>query len=356
MKRERLLLSGATGYLMSVLLIGVVTLLGEAMKTAVHPTNLAMLYFIALIVVALRWGKGPAVFTAIAGVLCFDYFLVPPYNAFAVADIDYLFTFAIFLGVGLSISSLVLKTRQQAAEAKEKEIQAQYLMQTEKLQSALLHSISHDLRTPLVSITGALSGVLNDPLLQGEETRKELLTSAYSESRRLNTLVDNLLDMTRIDAGTLKLHLEPCDLKEIVRASLESLKDRIEKRPVHLDVAYDVSPISVDFKLMATVFTNLLDNAIKYSDPGSPIEIRIRRMRDGIGIDIEDEGFGVPDEELEKIFDKFFRAPQTRRINGTGLGLSICRGIIEAHKGKIWAENRGGKGLRISVKLPLEDA
>jgi two-component system sensor histidine kinase KdpD len=204
LKEDRGLFGWLTGYLMSILLVGIVTLLGEVMKTAVHPTNLAMLYFISLIIVALRWGRGPAVFTAAAGILCFDYFLVPPYYAFAVADIDYLFTFAIFLGVGLSISSLVFKTRQQAAEAKEKEMHASYLMQTEKLQSALLHSISHDLRTPLVSITGALSGVLNDPLLQGEETRKELLTSAYSESRRLNTLVENLLDMTRIDAGLSK--------------------------------------------------------------------------------------------------------------------------------------------------------
>jgi two-component system sensor histidine kinase KdpD len=227
--------------------------------------------------------------------------------------------------------------------------------QTEKLQTTLLNSISHDLRTPLVSITGALS-----TLKQGfdgieKKTRKELLETAYEESMHLNSIVGNLLDITRVEAGTLKINIKPCELRDIIGASLHALKDKLEERKVKVDIPPDIFEIPMDYSLMMRVFVNLIDNAAKYSPPDTAIEVIAERQGDDIIISVKDRGFGIPAGDLEHIFDKFYRAVKPRQVSGTGLGLSICRGIVEAHGGKIWALNNRDKGAVIKVQLPLQE-
>ena len=232
--------------------------------------------------------------------------------------------------------------------------QLKLVRETEKLQAALLNSISHDLRTPLVSITGALSSLLEDSSSLDPKMRKELLKSAYEESGSLNRLVGNLLDMTRVEAGTLKINAKFCDLRDVIGTSLQALKDKLEKRDVRIDIPQNMPEIPMDFTLMMRVFVNLVDNAVKYSNQDTPIEITAKLMDNEVKIEVKDKGFGIPEEDITRIFDKFYRAVKPRQITGTGLGLSICKGIAEAHGGRIFAENNPDKGATLTVILPLE--
>lgn len=240
--------------------------------------------------------------------------------------------------------------------AKQAEISRQLALMhdKEKLQAALLNSISHDLRTPLVSIKGALSSLLEDSGSLNPEIRKELITTAYEDSDHLNRIVGNLLDITRLEAQALITHIKPCELRDVIGAALQALKNKIESRNIIIDIPKNLPEVSMDFVLMMRVFINLVDNAVKYSQSHLPIGITVELKEKHVQVDIKDSGYGIPQSDLTKIFDKFYRTSQTRQITGTGLGLSICKGIVEAHGGRIWAENNVDQGAVLRVELPLK--
>jgi two-component system sensor histidine kinase KdpD len=247
-------------------------------------------------------------------------------------------------------SSVAIQRAKLAESSREMEL----AKQTQALQAALLNSISHDLRTPLVSITGALSTLSRDFESVDVDDRGELLQTAYEDSLHLNEIVGNLLDMTRVESGNLKLNIRQCDLRDLIGASLKALKDKLENRKVTVDMAEGVFEIPVDYTLMMRVFINLVDNAEKYSPAGSEIIIKAETADGEAVIQVKDSGFGIPGNDLEHIFDKFFRAVKPRQVSGTGLGLSICRGIVEAHGGSIWAQNNPDKGAVFFIKLPMK--
>ena len=253
------------------------------------------------------------------------------------------------LEVFASQAALAIERAQLAEHAR----QAQLLQATEKLQSALLNSISHELRTPLVAITGAFSTLKSDEGKLDDAMRRSLIADGQEEAERLNRLVGNLLDMTRIEAGALRLRYEPAELQDIVGTALERLSSRLEGRAVTVDVRSDSPTIPVDLVLVVQALVNLIDNAIKYSPPGSPIDIRGREADGWAEIAVYDRGSGVRPEDLEHIFDKFYRVHRPDNVSGTGLGLSISKGIIEAHGGRIWAENRPGGGAVVRFTLPV---
>ena len=232
--------------------------------------------------------------------------------------------------------------------------QTEILRATEKLQTALLNSISHDLRTPLASITGVLSSLRIEEDLLDFNTRHELIETAFGEAERLNRLVGNLLDMTRLESGMLKISLQPCDVQDVVGSALNALAMRLEGHPIGVEIPPDLPLVPIDYVLINQVLINLLDNAAKYSAEDGPINITARKTSSMVEIDIEDHGPGFPEEDLDRIFEKFYRVKRFENVVGTGLGLSICKGIIEVHGGKIWAENRSGGGGRIAFTLPLE--
>lgn len=231
--------------------------------------------------------------------------------------------------------------------------QAEVLQVTEKLQSALLNSISHDLRTPLVSITGALSALLADAGQLDPATERSLLENAHEEAGRLNQLVGNLLDMTRLEAGVLTIHKEPSDLQDVIGAALTYLGSRLQERTVQVDVAYEMPLTPLDFVPIVHVLVNLLDNALKYSPSSQPIEISAHASGQEALIEVADRGPGIPPEDLDRIFDRFYRLQRPGVVTGTGLGLSICHGIVEAHGGSIRAQNRPGGGVSFVIALPL---
>ena len=231
--------------------------------------------------------------------------------------------------------------------------QAELLLAEEQLQNALLNSISHDLRTPLVAITGALSALDEDTGVLDAASRRSLIENARAEADRLNSLVGNLLNMTRIEAGALKLSREECDISDLVSSSIEALGSRLEGRVVQVNIDPELPLVNVDFVLFIQVLVNLLDNAVKYSPVDQPIEITASCQRERLSMTVDDRGPGIPAEDRQRVFDKFYRVQRPGSASGTGLGLSICKGIVEAHGGDIRAEERPGGGARIRLTLPI---
>ncbi|MDD5174295.1 MAG: DUF4118 domain-containing protein [Candidatus Omnitrophica bacterium] len=329
-------------YLISIGLVFITTVLGEFVKRALEPTNIVMFYLLAIVIIAIQWGQGPAIIASVLSVLLFDFFLVPPYLTLGVADIQYVFTFIAFLIVGLVVSTLASKTREHLMQR-----------QTERFQTALLNSISHDLRTPLSSITGSLSALLDNYTSLDDSTRKSLLEAAAEESGQLNNLVGNLLDMTRMESGALKISKKPCELRDVVGSSLEQLKAKVKNRNIKIDIPRDFPEIPMDFLFMMKAFINLIDNALKYSPQNTIINISAFLSRDKAVIEIKDQGCGIPEGELKRVFDKFCQVEKSQETKGTGLGLSICKGIIEAHNGEIAARNNPNGGTTFIITLPV---
>lgn len=244
----------------------------------------------------------------------------------------------------------------ERARLEEQTRQAQFLQQKVRLQKALLASISHDLRTPLAAITGAMSTLLEADGALAAPAKAKLLGLARDEAARLNHLVGNLLDMTRLEAGVLEIRREPADLREIVAAALERLDRLSPQCPVRLDLPPDLPLVPVDFVLMTQVLVNLLDNAGKHSPPGAPIEVSGRIAGERLEVAVTDAGPGIPEEAREAVFEKFYRVRRPDAPPGSGLGLSICRGFVEAQGGAIRAEAAPSGGARLVFTLPLSPA
>jgi two-component system sensor histidine kinase KdpD len=490
-------------YAVSLLMVASVTLFGFPTRELISPINLVMFYLLSIVAAAVYLGRGPSVVATITSVLAFDFFFVPPYLTFAVSDVEYILTFAVLLVVGLVISDLAVRLREQVflvqrresettelyefsrdlsaaegwkdildsairhvgqtfnrkaalllpeaeelrvrasspdfqlddnaravaiwtfqhkepagrgtdtlpsapirclplktangvvgvlavqprdqtdaltpeqrrllesfasqtalaverAQLGEQARRAHLLQATEKLQTALLDSISHDLRTPLVSITGALSTLQEENSHLDLSTRRNLIETALGEAERLNHLVGNLLDMTRIEGGAIRLKQDLSDVQDVIGSALDRLAARLQDRQVVVDLPPSLPLVPMDFALIVQVLVNLLDNALKYSFPDTSIEVHVRVLDHRLEVQVADRGIGIPRQDLGRVFDKFFRVQRSetpRRVvpiaatqsdkfkryrverpekaTGTGLGLSICKGIIEAHGGTI---------------------
>lgn len=231
---------------------------------------------------------------------------------------------------------------------------ARLLEETEKLQTTLLNAISHDLRTPLASITGALSSLVEDADLLSDEARNDLAQTAWDEALRLNRLVGNLLDMTRLESGAMKVVRRPNDVQDFVGATLAQMPIRLKDRIVNRIIPDTLPPVSIDFALMMPALINLVDNAVKYTPSSEPIDIEAYQEGQTVVIAVKDRGPGLPEGSLEQIFNKFYRV-NAGIGSGIGLGLSIAKGIVEAHNGRIWAQNRPGEGAIFSMALPVAE-
>ncbi|KLU60815.1 sensor protein KdpD [Peptococcaceae bacterium CEB3] len=231
--------------------------------------------------------------------------------------------------------------------------EARLLNESEKLRTALLNSISHDLRTPLASMIGAVSSLLEGEEIYGVEARRDLLQTIHQGAVRMNRLVNNILDMARLESGMLQLHKEWCDIEDIIGVAVRRLGEPLRTRTLHIDIGRGIPLIHVDFVLIEQVVVNLLDNALKYSKPDSEILLAVHSDKREVEVSVHDQGTLIPESDLERVFDKFYRINAPRQISGTGLGLAICKGIIDVHGGKIGAKNERD-GVTVRVVLPLE--
>ncbi len=231
--------------------------------------------------------------------------------------------------------------------------QTRLKMEAERQRNALLSSVSHDLRTPLASITGAVSSLLENENTLDANGRRELAQIAYEEAERLNRLLGNLLDMTRLESGGVHVMKEWQPLEEVVGSVLNRLAERSADHPIVILLPSDSPLVPIDGVLIEQVLINLLENAIKYSPANSPVELSAVAGSYEVIVEIADRGPGLPAAELQSVFDKFYRA-QPATTHGVGLGLTISRGMVEAHGGRIWAENRPGGGAVFRFTIPLD--
>ena len=492
---RRLPRSAAQGYALAGTAVVVATIVAWAMFRFVEPANLVMTYLLAVVGVATRAGRGPSAFASVLSVATYDFFFVPPYFTFAVAEKHYVFTCTVMLVVALVISGLTDRIRRQADAAHHREQRtvalsamsrelaeagsvadlvdiatwhvgavfgaevivvlpgseghlavtgssdariaddtlelcrdvfargrpaglgtstsgdrrATYLplvghrgplgvivvrphlrdafvapeagrqletfvnqtalalervraaaeaqdarvrAETERLRSSLLTSVSHDLRTPLATITGAATAILDSGGRVDARTQVELLESIRDEADRLNRIVQNLLEMTRLESGTLQLRREWHPLEEVIGAALSQQAKRLGPRRVTINVPSDLPLVAIDDVLIEQLLVNLLDNAVKYTAPDTAIRVIATATDTSVTVELADGGRGLPHGEEDRVFEKFYRADGNGR-RGAGLGLAICRSIVEAHGGRIWAQNLPEGGVAFLFTLPL---
>jgi two-component system sensor histidine kinase KdpD len=481
----------------SLAIVGLITMTGFWIETIIRGSNFAVLYMLAVIFSALRWGRQAAVLSAVSGALSFTFFFVPPYRSFAVTDIWYLITLIGLLTVGLITSMLTVAAREDARLARRREAysaalysftnsltsgnkldqildavarhfvetfrrpivvvlpdadrlavrfrsaemvfndceneiaswvfqngqeagrgtgvfpgslicyrplttgqgivgvigfqaksskellppdqrellgifmnqtalaitradlaqrakRAEVLQEADKLQKALLNSVSHNLRTPLASVLGVLNTILEDGAHLDLPTQQSLLKTAQEEAKRLDWLVQNLLDMTRLEGGAIRVKTELCDVHDVIGAALHQLGEATHSHPITVTIAPDLPLVPMDDVLIVQVLVNILDNALKYSPGAAPIEIEARLHTGQLEIRALDRGRGIPEQDLERVFEKFFRVALPGAPKGAGLGLSICKGLVEAHKGRILAKRRTQGGTELAFFLPME--
>lgn len=230
---------------------------------------------------------------------------------------------------------------------------AERAAESERVRTAILDSLSHELRTPVTAIMGAVGGLSDPQIGLSEEGRQELIETIHQSVMRMNRLITNLLGMVRLESGLMHLNRRPCDLADILGVVVHQLRD--SPRPITIQLPEDLPELMVDEVLIEQALVNVVSNAIKYSPDHSPIEITAFESPTKVRIDVRDFGVGIHLEEAENIFQKFYRSLQTQSVTGMGLGLAICQGIVEAHQGRVWARPASPAGTIVSIELPWQD-
>ncbi|MBS1212417.1 MAG: histidine kinase, partial [Proteobacteria bacterium] len=260
--------------------------------------------------------------------------------------------FGTFLETFLSQIAQALDRVRLAAEAREASVQAE----AESLRNALLTAISHDLRTPLTRIVGTASALVDRDEALAPEERREFTHAIQDEAQRMSDLMSKILDMAQLATGKLALHREWNAVEEIVGATLTRLDKALQDRPVDIGLGDSLPLVWVDAVLLQQVLMNLIDNAIKYTPSGSPIEIAAECSSSTLRLSVADRGPGFPEGTEERLFEKFYRIEQESSQSGVGLGLALCRAIVEAHGGTLGASNRPAGGAIFTLTLPLHES
>ncbi|MEO8340008.1 MAG: ATP-binding protein, partial [Nitrospirota bacterium] len=231
-----------------------------------------------------------------------------------------------------------------------------FLDESDRVQNALFAAVSHEVRAPLAAITAAVSGMLNPVAPLDRAHERQLLQTVEYEAKRLHRLMNNLLNVTRLQTGGLRVRLEPCDLSDVVGAALEDLGEQAQTRRVSIEISLDVPLVPMDFELIKQVLVNLFSNAFKFSSPDESIHLGGHLIDGELNVSVADRGRGVPLEDLDRVFGKFQRLEESSSADGLGLGLSICKEFVEAHRGRIWLENNPEGGTIARFVLPGQES
>jgi K+-sensing histidine kinase KdpD len=370
----------AGGYIFAMCGVAAVTGALAPFNDHLSSTTVALALLLIVLFAAAGWGSRPAILAALLGVACFNFFFLPPFYTFTIADPQNWVALAAFLIIALVAGELSARAKRRAEEAlagrreierlyneyraaAERARQAEVLEQSERLKSALLDAVTHDLRTPLTSVKAAVTTLLDESeVTLDDETRREFLEIINEEADRLNHFVENMVELARIEAGAVSLSRRWSSVEEIVTMARARAEALTRGHQIEVEFESELPAVRIDASLIAEVLYSLIDNAAKYSPAGSGIKISARRA-DGemILIAVEDEGRGIPPKLRERVFDKFFRATSEGAANlgrpkGLGMGLAIARGIVEAHGGRIWVESgANGFGARVAFTIPVGD-
>lgn len=375
------------GYIAAVVVITTATAALHALGSHFNPTTVALTFLLIILFVATGWGPKPAVLASVLGAACFNFFFLPPLGTFHIAEPENWIALLAFLITAVTVGQLSSRAKLRADEATEarQEIerlyhelqetfeqasQAKALKQSERLKSALLDAVTHDLRTPLTSIKASVTTLLDDQRLSqtgenpthlGDEDRQDMLEVIDEEADRLDRFIEDLMALARIEAGEMQLRREWGSLEEIVAAAMKRASPLTKNHRIELRLHDELPSVRVDERAMAEVIYVLLENAAKYSPSGGVIRLAAQPgPQDMVQLAIEDHGPGIPAGLRERVFDKFFRAMRDGGLSGhkpgTGMGLAIAKGIVEAHGGRIWIEDANDPpGTRVVILLPTGD-
>jgi len=329
---------------------------GLLLKPFLALADIALLLLVAVQIVAIAYGLWPALAASLASTLGYNFLFIPPLYTFTVADpenVVTLFFFAVTASITSGLTSLV---RAQALIARSAQLQAA----TEKLRSALLASVSHDLRTPLASILGSATTLKGYRANLDEDAQRQLIDTIQEEAERLNRFIADLLDMTKLEGGAIELRSELVDLADIVGSAARRAGAILGRHALIIDLERDLPMVKLDPVLFEQVLFNLFDNAAKYAPEGTPIALSAARIGQSITLKVLDEGDGIPAADLDRVFEKFYRVRAgDRQRGGTGLELPISRGFFEAMGGTIFAANRQdrrGAVFTIDIPIPVTSA
>lgn len=365
------------GYRVAVGGIVLVTVVLGPFHNYINSITIALTLLLVVLSVATIFGSRPALLASFLGVLCFNFFFLPPFYTFSISESQNWIAFFAFLATALIAGQLSSYARRRAeeAESKQKEIerlyaelqnafekasQAEAIKQSEKLKSALLDAVTHDLRTPLTSIKASVTTLLSnsDKINLDEEGKQEFLEIINEETDRLNKFIESMVGLAKIEAGSINLRKSLHHIDEIIGNAIERGKNLLGKHKIKTMIEPDLPNIFVDANSIAEVIYTLLDNAAKYSPKGSEILVTsFLANAETIEVAVQDEGKGIPSEKRDKVFDKFYQADKKdahTTASGLGLGLAIARGIIESQGGKIWIEDgRSNYKTRLVFQIPI---
>jgi two-component system sensor histidine kinase KdpD len=310
---------------------------------------ISLIYLLGVLLAGMVLNRGPVLLVAALSALSWNFLFIPPLFTLHIAKPEDVLTFAVYFIIAITVGSLTarLKEREHLAA------QVQLAQESERLRKTLLDCVSHELKTPLSAIGAASQELLRlPPNIQDPRILKELVSEIRDGSHRLNRVVDNLLDMNRLESGVIRPKREWCDIRELLESAIDIERESINGREIRLDVPDKIPLALVDHGLIEQAVAKLLANAGSHAPPRLSIEIDAEHQNEQLIISVSDRGPGIPMDAAERLFEKFYRG-DNRKTGGLGLGLSIARGLIEAHGGTLTAENRDGGGARFTIRLPV---
>jgi K+-sensing histidine kinase KdpD len=343
----------------------------ELLKGHVPVLSLAVLYLLAVIPVAVAWGLVYAVGVAIGGMLAFNFFFLPPLYTLTIQDSRNWFALLVFLVTAVVVSELATRSRRRAEESEaalealqelteERErlagevLEAEALRRSDALKTALLRAVSHDLRSPLMAILTSAGALAHDELALEPEDRRELAETILGEAERLDRVVSNLLDLSRLQAGVAVPELGVWPVDDLVLQALDGVEGGSRVEVMLPDD--DLPLVQADVHQAERVVANLVENALRYSPSDEPVRVQVRVTGSEVLVRVVDHGPGIPSGEADRIFEPFQRGSLRVPARGAGLGLAIARGFAEANGGKVWVESHEGQGATFVLALPVANA
>ena len=345
-------------YLICILSVSVVSFLCLFTRSFLDHKVVGYILLVVVSLLAMSLDILPVLLSAVLSALILNFFFIQPYYTFHIYNAEDSLLLFLFFIIALINGVLTHKIRKAEKKLQIKEIR----VNTMRLYNALLDSLSHELRTPISAIMGAIDTIQSETVSISEENRQQLYTEIEKASLRLNHQVENLLNMSRLESGVIQPKMDWCDLKELIYNVLDHLKEDLQFHKVVIDVEDTLPLFKLDYGLTEQIIYNLVFNASQYTPKGAQIEIKVEYNPDvefeynpnrimPCVITIADDGSGFPEEEIDKVFDKFYRL-QNSKTGGTGLGLSIVKGFVEAQNGKITLENREKSGSIFKIEFP----
>lgn len=353
------------------------------LRDNVNSTTVALIFLLIVLFTATFLGRNPAILASIIAALFFDYFFLHPFETLSISDWENFVAWAVFTTTAITAGELSAYAKRRAEEAErqkdeiknlydelqiafEKSSEAEALRRSEKLKTALLDAVTHDLKTPLTSIKASVTTLLDSEgghrtIELDSESRQDFLEIIDEETDRLNQFIEGMVELARIESSEFDMRKNWIAVADTINNALERAENILENRRILLKLERDLPLVKAEEKALAEVIFTLIDNAANYSPTDSEIEISARRAQNEmIEIAVKDEGRGIPIEWREKVFDKFFRVENKvadlPKSKGTGLGLAIAKGIVEAHGGKIRIEeNENSTGAKFIFTVPIGD-